>query len=109
VPCVPGAFTPTEVLTAWRAGAALVKLFPAGGVGPGYIKDLRGPLREIPLLPTGGVTLQNASDFIAAGAWGLGVGSALVDAKIVAEERYEELRERAAGFAVAAAIARRQS
>lgn len=109
VPCVPGAFTPTEVLTAWRAGAALVKLFPAGPVGPGYIKDLRGPLREIPLLPTGGVTLQNASDFIAAGAWGLGVGSALVDAKIVAEERYDELRERAAGFAAAAASARGQS
>jgi 2-dehydro-3-deoxyphosphogluconate aldolase / (4S)-4-hydroxy-2-oxoglutarate aldolase len=109
VPCVPGAFTPTEVLTAWRAGAALVKLFPAGGVGPGYIKDLRGPLREIPLLPTGGVTLGNAGDFIAAGAWGLGIGSALVDAKIVAEECFDELRERAAGFAAAAIGARGQS
>jgi 2-dehydro-3-deoxyphosphogluconate aldolase/(4S)-4-hydroxy-2-oxoglutarate aldolase len=66
-------------------------------------------LREIPLLPTGGVTLQNAGDFIAAGAWGLGIGSALVDAKIVAEERFDELRERAAGFAAAAASARGQS
>jgi 2-dehydro-3-deoxyphosphogluconate aldolase/(4S)-4-hydroxy-2-oxoglutarate aldolase len=60
VPCVPGAFTPTEALTAWRAGAAVVKLFPSGPVGPGHLKDLRGPLRQIPFLPTGGVTLANA-------------------------------------------------
>jgi 2-dehydro-3-deoxyphosphogluconate aldolase/(4S)-4-hydroxy-2-oxoglutarate aldolase len=75
---IPGAFTATEVLAAWRAGASIVKLFPAGSVGPAYIKDLRGPLREIPLLPTGGVTIDNAGSFLEAGAWGLGMGSALV-------------------------------
>ncbi len=104
--CVPGAFTATEALTAWRAGAALVKLFPAGPVGPGYIKDLRGPLRQIPFLPTGGVTLANAGDFIAAGAWGLGIGSALVDGPLVAAGRFDELTRRAAGFIAAAAPAR---
>ena len=106
IPCVPGAFTASEVLTAWRAGAVLVKLFPAGPVGPGYIKDLRGPLRQIPLLPTGGVTLDNAGDFIAAGAWGLGIGSALVDGPLVAAGRFDELTRRAAGFIAAAAPAR---
>jgi len=78
-PWIPGAFTATELLTAWRAGASVVKLFPAGSVGPTYIKDLRGPLREVPLLPTGGVTLDNAVSFFEAGAWGLGMGSALVE------------------------------
>ena len=78
IPWIPGAFTASEVLAAWRAGASVVKLFPAGSVGPAYIKDLRGPLREIPLLPTGGVTIDNAASFLEAGAWGLGMGSALV-------------------------------
>lgn len=108
IPCIPGAFTPTEALTAWRAGASVVKLFPSGPVGPGYLKDLRGPLRQIPFLPTGGVTLKNAADFIAAGAWGLGVGSALVDGPLVAEGRFAELTQRAAGFIAAAAPARGQ-
>ncbi|HEY8599085.1 MAG TPA: bifunctional 4-hydroxy-2-oxoglutarate aldolase/2-dehydro-3-deoxy-phosphogluconate aldolase [Thermomicrobiales bacterium] len=109
VPCVPGAFTPTEALTAWRAGAVVVKLFPSGPVGPGHLKDLRGPLRQIPFLPTGGVTLGNAPDFIAAGAWGLGIGSALVDGPLVAAGRFDELTRRAAGFIAAAAPARGQS
>jgi len=95
VPWIPGAFTATEVLLAWRAGATLVKLFPAGSVGPGYIKDLLGPLRDIPLLPTGGVTLDNAADFLAAGAWGLGMGSALVSPQLVAAGRFDELQDRA--------------
>jgi len=102
VACMPGAFTATEVLTAWRAGAAVVKLFPAGGAGPGYLKDLRGPLGHIPLLPTGGVSLDNAAAFVRAGAWGLGVGSALADATLIRERRFEELRTRAAAFAAAA-------
>lgn len=108
VPCVPGAFTPTEALTAWRAGASVVKLFPAGSVGPGYLKDLRGPLRQIPFLPTGGVTLDNAGAFIAAGAWGLGIGSALVDQPLIDAGRFDELTRRAAGFIAAAAPARGQ-
>lgn len=109
IPCVPGAFTATEVLTAWRAGATLVKLFPSGPVGPGYLRDLRGPLRQVPFLPTGGVTLDNAPAFIAAGAWGLGIGSALVDGPLVAAGRFDELTRRAAGFVAAAAAARGQS
>lgn len=109
IPVIPGAFTPTEALTAWRAGAVVVKLFPAGPVGPGHLKDLRGPLRQIPFLPTGGVTLGNATAFIAAGAWGLGIGSALVDGPLVAAGRFEELTQRAAGFIAAAAAARGRS
>jgi 2-dehydro-3-deoxyphosphogluconate aldolase/(4S)-4-hydroxy-2-oxoglutarate aldolase len=107
VPCIPGALTATEVLGAWRAGASVVKLFPAGSVGVGYLKDLRGPLTDIPLLPTGGVTLDNADAFMAAGAWGLGLGSALVDPKVVSERRFDELAERARAFVEVAARAHR--
>ena len=103
VPCIPGALSPTEVLSAWRTGASVVKLFPAGPVGAGYLKDLRGPLADIPLLPTGGVTFENAATFIAAGAWGLGLGSALVAPDLVASGRFDELTRRAAAFAVIAA------
>jgi 2-dehydro-3-deoxyphosphogluconate aldolase / (4S)-4-hydroxy-2-oxoglutarate aldolase len=90
---IPGAFTATEVVSAWRAGAVVVKLFPAGSVGPAYLKDLLGPLRHIPLLPTGGVTLENAASFVQAGAWGLGMGSALVAPRLVAARRFDELQE----------------
>jgi 2-dehydro-3-deoxyphosphogluconate aldolase/(4S)-4-hydroxy-2-oxoglutarate aldolase len=103
VPTIPGALTATEVVTAWQAGASVVKLFPAGSVGIGYLKDLRGPLNDVPLLPTGGVTLDNAADFVQAGAWGLGVGSALVDARVVAAGDFAELERRARGFAAAVA------
>jgi 2-dehydro-3-deoxyphosphogluconate aldolase/(4S)-4-hydroxy-2-oxoglutarate aldolase len=75
IPCFPGAFTPTEVLRAWRAGASAVKLFPASVVGPAFVRELRGPLRAIPLIPTGGVTLDSAPAFVAAGAVAVGVGS----------------------------------
>src|SRR5216683_8185636 len=103
VACIPGALSPSEVLSAWRAGASVVKLFPAGPVGAGYLKDLRGPLADIPLLPTGGVTLDNAATYIAAGAWGLGLGSALVAPDLVAGRRFDELTRRAAAFATIAA------
>jgi 2-dehydro-3-deoxyphosphogluconate aldolase/(4S)-4-hydroxy-2-oxoglutarate aldolase len=106
VPWIPGAFTATEVLAAWRAGAIVVKLFPAGSVGPAYIKDLRGPLRTIPLLPTGGVTADNAAAFLAAGAWGLGIGSALVDPALVAAGRFDELTKRARRLAEIVSSAR---
>jgi 2-dehydro-3-deoxyphosphogluconate aldolase/(4S)-4-hydroxy-2-oxoglutarate aldolase len=104
---MPGALSPTEVLTAWRAGATLVKLFPAGSVGVGFLKDLRGPLTHIPLMPTGGVTVDNAEAFIAAGAWGLGLGSALAEPQLIAERRFDELAERAAAFVRVAAQAQR--
>jgi 2-dehydro-3-deoxyphosphogluconate aldolase / (4S)-4-hydroxy-2-oxoglutarate aldolase len=81
---MPGALTPTEVLTAWELGADIVKVFPSDFTGPAYLKALHGPLPQIRLMPTGGVNLQTAADFLRAGACALGVGSALVDPKAVA-------------------------
>jgi 2-dehydro-3-deoxyphosphogluconate aldolase / (4S)-4-hydroxy-2-oxoglutarate aldolase len=75
VPHVPGAFTPTEVETAWRAGAPLVKLFPAGSLGPGYVRALLAPLPDVQLLVTGGITAENACDFLDAGAIAVGADS----------------------------------
>ena len=80
VPAIPGALTPTEVEAAWAAGAALVKLFPAGVGGPGYVRDLLAPLADVPLLVTGGVDSSNARSFLDAGAVAVGAGSALADA-----------------------------
>jgi 2-dehydro-3-deoxyphosphogluconate aldolase/(4S)-4-hydroxy-2-oxoglutarate aldolase len=81
---MPGAFTPTEVLTAWEAGADIVKVFPADVVGPGFFKALRGPLPQVKLMPTGGVDLTTAAEFLKAGAVCLGIGGQLVDATAVA-------------------------
>ena len=81
---MPGALTPTEVLTAWEAGADVVKVFPSGFTGPKYLKALHGPLPQVRLMPTGGVNLQTAADFLRAGACALGIGGALVEAKAVA-------------------------
>ncbi len=95
VATVPGAYTPTEVVRAWEAGADLVKLFPAGGLGPRYLKELRGPLPDLRLVPTGGVTLENAAEFLAAGAFAVGLGGALVDRDAVARSDYASITERA--------------
>jgi 2-dehydro-3-deoxyphosphogluconate aldolase/(4S)-4-hydroxy-2-oxoglutarate aldolase len=84
VPVMPGCFTPTEILDAWERGADIVKVFPATALGPGYLKDIRGPLPDVKLMPTGGVTIENAGDWIRAGAVAVGVGSALLDAKAIA-------------------------
>jgi 2-dehydro-3-deoxyphosphogluconate aldolase/(4S)-4-hydroxy-2-oxoglutarate aldolase len=81
---MPGALTPTEVLTAWEAGADIVKIFPSDLTGPRYLKALRGPLPQVRLMPTGGVNLQTAADFLRAGACALGIGGALVEPKAVA-------------------------
>jgi 2-dehydro-3-deoxyphosphogluconate aldolase/(4S)-4-hydroxy-2-oxoglutarate aldolase len=78
VPTLPGAATPSEVLAAWRAGAAAVKVFPASVVGPAFVRECRGPFPDIPLVPSGGVTAETAADFIAAGAAVVGVGSWLI-------------------------------
>lgn len=83
-PIIPGALTPTEVLTAWQAGADIVKIFPSELTGPGYLKALHGPLPQIRLMPTGGVNLQTAADFLRAGACALGIGGSLVEPKAVA-------------------------
>jgi 2-dehydro-3-deoxyphosphogluconate aldolase/(4S)-4-hydroxy-2-oxoglutarate aldolase len=88
VAAMPGCFTPTEILAAWEAGADVVKVFPATALGPGFFKDLRGPLPQVKLMPTGGVTLDNAADWIAAGAVAVGVGTALLDAKAIAAGDY---------------------
>ena len=92
---IPGAFTPTEILTAWEAGADIVKVFPATALGPAFIKDVHGPLPQIKLCPTGGVTVENAGEFIAAGAACVGVGTDLLDKAAIAEGRYELLTRRA--------------
>jgi len=95
----PGALTPTEVVHAWNAGADAVKVFPAGAVGgASYLKALKAPLPQIELVPTGGVSLKTAADFIKAGAMALGVGSDLVDTKALREDRDEVIAERAREF-----------
>jgi 2-dehydro-3-deoxyphosphogluconate aldolase/(4S)-4-hydroxy-2-oxoglutarate aldolase len=91
----PGCFTPTEILEAWDAGADLVKVFPATALGPGYIKDVRAPLPQVKLMPTGGVTVENAGEWIKAGAAAVGVGSALLDAKSIEAGDYAVLRAKA--------------
>jgi 2-dehydro-3-deoxyphosphogluconate aldolase/(4S)-4-hydroxy-2-oxoglutarate aldolase len=88
---MPGAFTPTEVLTAWEAGADVVKVFPADVVGPAFFKALRGPLPQVKLMPTGGVDLATAAEFLKAGAVCLGVGSQLVDPKLVAAGEFAKI------------------
>ncbi len=96
---IPGAMTPTEILTAWNAGADMVKVFPAAQLGgPEYIKALRGPLPQILLVPTGGVNLQNAGAFIKAGCVVLGVGGELVDKKALKEKKFNILTENARAF-----------
>ncbi len=90
---IPGAFTPTEILTAWEMGADLVKVFPAGTGGPSYIKALKGPLPQISLVPVGGVNLNNVADFIKAGAFALGVGSSLVKKEFLKEENFKGITD----------------
>src|SRR5580692_9580245 len=92
----PGALTPTEVLTAWESGADFVKIFPCGNVGgPKYIKALKGPFPHIEMVPTGGVNLETAGEFLKAGACAVGIGGELVDAKSVKEGRFDVIEDRA--------------
>jgi len=103
----PGALTPTEVLTAWEAGADVVKIFPCGNVGgPKYIKALKGPLPHIEMIPTGGVNLETTGDFLKAGACAVAVGGELVDAKTVKEGRFDIIENRARQYLAAIAKAR---
>jgi len=99
VAVMPGALTPTEVVQAWNAGADFVKVFPAGAVGgASYLKALKAPLPQIELVPTGGVSLKTAGDFIRAGAAALGVGADLVDLKAIREGQSDVITERAKQF-----------
>ena len=103
----PGALTPTEVLAAWDAGADIVKIFPCGNVGGAkYIKALKGPFPQIEMIPTGGVNLETAGDFLKAGACAVAVGGELVDAKSIKEGRYDAIEQRARQYLEAVARAR---
>jgi 2-dehydro-3-deoxyphosphogluconate aldolase / (4S)-4-hydroxy-2-oxoglutarate aldolase len=95
VAIMPGCFTPTEILTAWQAGADLIKVFPATALGPSYFKDVRAPLPQVRLMPTGGVTMENAGEWIKAGAVAIGVGSALVDTKAIAAGNFAQITKNA--------------
>jgi 2-dehydro-3-deoxyphosphogluconate aldolase/(4S)-4-hydroxy-2-oxoglutarate aldolase len=106
VPVMPGAYTPTEILTAWEAGADTVKVFPADNLGPKFIKAVKAPLPQIRLLPTGGVNLDNAGDFIRAGADVIGVGGELVSQNLLDARDFETLTQRAAAFKQAVDTAR---
>jgi 2-dehydro-3-deoxyphosphogluconate aldolase/(4S)-4-hydroxy-2-oxoglutarate aldolase len=96
---LPGALTPTEIVTAWEAGADAVKVFPCGALGGAkYIKSLRGPFPDIDFVPTGGVNLDTVADFLAAGCCAVGVGGELVDPALLARDKYGLLVERARQF-----------
>jgi 2-dehydro-3-deoxyphosphogluconate aldolase / (4S)-4-hydroxy-2-oxoglutarate aldolase len=95
VPALPGCFTPTEILDAWDAGADIVKVFPATALGPTFFKDLRGPLPQVKVMPTGGVSIDNAGDWIRAGASAVGIGAALLDSQAIADGNYSVLTENA--------------
>lgn len=90
---MPGAFTPTEILTAWEAGADIIKVFPADVVGPAFFKAIHGPLPQLRLMPTGGVDLTTAASFLRAGACCLGVGGQLVEPAAVAARNFMRIRE----------------
>jgi 2-dehydro-3-deoxyphosphogluconate aldolase/(4S)-4-hydroxy-2-oxoglutarate aldolase len=103
----PGALTPTEVVTAWEAGADVIKIFPADSVGGAkYIKALKGPLPHIEMIPTGGVSIETCGDFLRAGACAVAVGGELVNAKLIAAEDYDEIERRARRFVEAVSVAR---
>ena len=107
---IPGALTPTEILAAWRAGADLVKVFPCGPVGgPAYIKAIRGPLPDIPLVPTGGVNLETTPAFMRAGAAAVAAGGELVDVKALAAGRVDVVTENARRFLEAVRAGRKTS
>jgi 2-dehydro-3-deoxyphosphogluconate aldolase/(4S)-4-hydroxy-2-oxoglutarate aldolase len=104
----PGGLTPTEIQTAWEAGADYVKIFPCGSVGgPEYIKYLKAPFPHIQMIPVGGVTFENAADFISAGCAALGTGNCLIDPLAVSEGRYEAITENTSRFVEILKTARR--
>ena len=95
---IPGAMTPSEIMCAYNAGADIVKLFPAASLGTGYIKDIRAPINHIPLMATGGVSVDNFADFLKAGCCSAGVGSFLSDRKLIAAGDWDGLQARAKQF-----------
>jgi len=106
IPVIPGCYTPTEMLTAWQAGADLIKLFPADVGGPNFVKAIRAPLPQLQIVPVGGVDLQNAAEFIRCGAAAIGVGNSLVNPKLIEASDWSELTRRARAFVAAVNQAR---
>jgi 2-dehydro-3-deoxyphosphogluconate aldolase/(4S)-4-hydroxy-2-oxoglutarate aldolase len=98
VAVMPGCFSPTEILAAWNAGADVVKVFPATSLGPKFIKDVHGPLPHVRLMPTGGVSIENAGEWIRAGAFAVGIGTDLLDKTMIEAEDYSGLTHRARVF-----------
>ena len=107
IPAFVGAMTPTEILQAWRLGASLVKVFPADGLGPAYIRNLRGPLPQVPLMPTGGVTIESLAEYHRAGAVAFGIGSPMFDAQRIeaGDWQWVETQVRRFGEAYDASVA----
>ncbi len=99
IPVFPGAYTPTEIFHAWSLGASMVKIYPATALGPGYIKDLKAPMNQLKLLPTGGVSLENMDAFLKAGANGLGIGGQLFDKKLIQDKNWDGLKAHFLQFA----------
>ncbi|HWV29209.1 MAG TPA: bifunctional 4-hydroxy-2-oxoglutarate aldolase/2-dehydro-3-deoxy-phosphogluconate aldolase [Dyadobacter sp.] len=99
VPVFPGAYTPTEIFQAWLWGASMVKIYPATALGPGYIKDVKAPMNQLKLLPTGGVSLENMEAFLKAGANGLGIGGQLFDKKLIQDKNWDGLKAHFLQFA----------
>jgi 2-dehydro-3-deoxyphosphogluconate aldolase/(4S)-4-hydroxy-2-oxoglutarate aldolase len=106
IPVVPGAYTPTEALTAWEAGADMVKIFPASIGGPAIIKAIKGPLPQIKLVPVGGVNLNTTADFIRAGAEVVGVGGSLVNQKLLEAQEFDQIAENARRYVEEVALGR---
>lgn len=98
IPVFPGAYTPTEIYKAWSAGATMVKVFPATALGTGYIREVLGPLNQISLVPTGGINLENFTEYLAAGAKAVGIGSHLFPKNIIESEDWSKLQETYALF-----------
>ncbi|UFH53401.1 bifunctional 4-hydroxy-2-oxoglutarate aldolase/2-dehydro-3-deoxy-phosphogluconate aldolase [Spirosoma sp. KNUC1025] len=99
IPIFPGAFTPTEIYNAWKLGASMVKVYPATSLGPGYIKDVKAPLNQLRLLPTGGIHLSNMASYFTAGADGVGIGSHLFDKNLIQQKNWAGLKSHFEQFA----------
>jgi 2-dehydro-3-deoxyphosphogluconate aldolase/(4S)-4-hydroxy-2-oxoglutarate aldolase len=95
IPVAPGCYTPTEILKGWNAGANIIKVFPATSLGPRYFKDIHAPLPFVKMMPTGGVTIDNVGEWVAAGACAVAIGSDLLSKKLIEDENYELLTLRA--------------
>jgi 2-dehydro-3-deoxyphosphogluconate aldolase/(4S)-4-hydroxy-2-oxoglutarate aldolase len=105
VPCMPGAMTPTEIASAWALGATMVKVFPARGLGPNYIKDVLAPMPDIKLMPTGGIDLHNLGDYFRCGASAVGVGGRLVDPALIYNKDWQQVQQIARQYADAVKVA----